>query len=122
MFILLATISTKRNSWGEECSSITARYKICITVKGLNPGESILVTDLQSFTLMMASAQVVETSINTNNSPCQDYTTNPDNHSNHTDRYKIVQFSVSCRILVAKENIFLKKTFNPIVWFKLDPM
>ena len=34
-------------------------------------------------TLMMASAQVVETSVNTNNSPSQDYTTNPDYHSNH---------------------------------------
>ena len=31
---------------------------------------------------MMASAQVVETSVNTNNSP-QDYTTNPDDYSNH---------------------------------------
>ena len=30
----------------------------------------------------MASAKVVETSVNTNNSP-QDYTTNPDGHSNH---------------------------------------
>ena len=40
-------------------------------------------TDLQSFTLMMASAQVVETSVNTNNSPSQDYTTNPDDHLNH---------------------------------------
>ena len=40
-------------------------------------------TDLQSFTLMMASAQVVETSVNTNNSLSQDYTTNPDDHSNH---------------------------------------
>ena len=39
--------------------------------------------NLQSFTLMMASAQVVETSVNTNNSPSQDYTTNPDDHSNH---------------------------------------
>ena len=29
----------------------------------------------------MASTQVVETSVNTNNSP-QDYTTNPDDHSN----------------------------------------
>ena len=37
----------------------------------------------QTFTLMMASAQVVETSVNTNNSPSQDYTTNPDDHSNH---------------------------------------
>ena len=36
-----------------------------------------------NFTLMMASAQVVETSVNTNNSPSQDYTTNPDDHSNH---------------------------------------
>ena len=25
----------------------------------------------------------VETSVNTNNSPSQDYTTNPDDHSNH---------------------------------------
>ena len=33
--------------------------------------------------LMMASAQVVETSVNTNNSPSQNYTTNPDDHSNH---------------------------------------
>ena len=33
---------------------------------------------------MMASAQVVETSVNTNNSPSQDYTTNPDDHSNHS--------------------------------------
>ena len=32
---------------------------------------------------MMASAQVVETSVNTNNSPSQDYTTNPDDHSKH---------------------------------------
>ena len=32
---------------------------------------------------MMASAQVVETSVNTNNSPSQDNTTNPDDHSNH---------------------------------------
>ena len=31
----------------------------------------------------MASAQVVKTSVNTNNSPSQDYTTNPDNHSHH---------------------------------------
>ena len=32
---------------------------------------------------MMASAQVVETSVNANNSPSQYYTTNPDDHSNH---------------------------------------
>ena len=36
-----------------------------------------------SVSLMMASAQVVKTSVNTNNSPSRDYTTNPDNHSNH---------------------------------------
>ena len=34
---------------------------------------------------MMASAQVVETSVNTNNSPSQDYTTNKDDHSNHNN-------------------------------------
>ena len=34
-------------------------------------------------TLMMASAQVVETSVNTNSSPSQDYTTKQDDHSNH---------------------------------------
>ena len=33
---------------------------------------------------MMASAQVVETSVNTNNSPSQDYTTNPDDHQTTT--------------------------------------
>ena len=33
--------------------------------------------------MMMASAQVVEMSVNTNNSSSQDYTTNPDDHSNH---------------------------------------
>ena len=31
----------------------------------------------------MASAQVVETSVNTNNSLSQDYTTNQNDHSNH---------------------------------------
>ena len=31
----------------------------------------------------MASAQVVEMSVNTNNSPSQDYTTNLDDHLNH---------------------------------------
>ena len=39
---------------------------------------------------MMASAQVVETSVNTNNSPSQDYTTNPDDHSNHKS-YEITE-------------------------------
>ena len=33
--------------------------------------------------LMMASAQVVKVSVNTNNSPPLDYTTNSDDHSNH---------------------------------------
>ena len=49
-------------------------------------------TDLQSSTLIMASAQVVETSVNTNNSPSQDYTTNLDDHSNHN----IVSMSNGC--------------------------
>ena len=42
-------------------------------------------------TLMMASAQVVETSVNTNNSPSQDYTTNPDDYSNHNTNQSINQ-------------------------------
>ena len=42
---------------------------------------------------MMASAQVVETSVNTNNSPSQDLTTNPDDHSNHnTEKILPAQF------------------------------
>ena len=55
----------------------------CKLVNQLSVAVYKLVTDLQSFTLMMASAQIVETSVNTNNSPSQGYTTNPDDHSNH---------------------------------------
>ena len=47
-----------------------------------------------AYTLMMASAQVVETSVNTNNSPSQDYTTNPDDHSNHNIAYSVVHAQV----------------------------
>ena len=54
-----------------------------------------LVTDLQSFTLMMA--QFVETSVNTNNSPSQDYTTNPDDHSNHN----IIAMDVQKNVMVS---------------------
>ena len=45
----------------------------------------------------MASAQVVETSVNTNNSPSQDYTTNPDDHSNHNIilMYRSSNFSIT---------------------------
>ena len=42
----------------------------------------------------MASAQVVETSVNTNNSPSQNYTTNPDDHSNHNN---LPSFTIICR-------------------------
>ena len=46
---------------------------------------------------MMASAQVVETSVNTNNSPSQDYTTSPDDHSNHNvDSPGFKPFTVIC--------------------------
>ena len=47
----------------------------------------------------MASAQVVETSVNTNNSPSQDYTTNLDDHSNHNALYNSSNNSCnsSCR-------------------------
>ena len=69
-------------------------------------------TDLQSFTLMMASAQVVETSVNTNNSPSQDYTTNPDNHSNHNKIYLIyfsdfLQEQESEEIEIIDDRVFL---------------
>ena len=47
----------------------------------LEPPSCILLSG--SHHQMMASAQVVETLVNTNNSPSQDYTTNPDDHSNH---------------------------------------
>ena len=48
-------------------------------------------------TLMMASAQVVETSVNTNNSSSQDYTTNPDDHSNHNiDSPGFKPFTIIC--------------------------
>ena len=43
--------------------------------------------------MMMASARVVETSVNTNNSP-QDYTTNLDDHSNHIDSPGFKPFTV----------------------------
>ena len=47
--------------------------------------------------MMMASSQVVETSVNTNNSPSQDYTTNPDDHSNHNiDSPGFKPFTVKC--------------------------
>ena len=45
----------------------------------------------------MASAQVVETSVNTNNSPSQDYTTNPDDHSNHNTPSGIVVVTFLCK-------------------------
>ena len=46
--------------------------------------------------MMMASAQVVETSVNTNNSPSQDYATNPDDHSNHN------KFAMLNKVIIPK--------------------
>ena len=54
---------------------------------------------------MMASAQVVETSVNTNNSPSQDYTTNLDDHSNHN--YCNVNDNVISHCHQQLENILL---------------
>ena len=45
--------------------------------------------DLTESHQMMTSAQVVEMSVNTNNSPSQGYATNPDDHSNH-NMYEIL--------------------------------
>ena len=53
----------------------------------------------------MASAQVVETSVNTNNSPSQDYTTNLDDHSNHNiDSLGFKPFTVINWCLEARNN------------------
>ena len=61
----------------------------------------------------MASAQAVETSVNTNNSPSQDYTTNPDDHSNHnTDSPGFKPFTV-------KSKYFLKLYISFIICFNL---
>ena len=75
---------------------------------------------------MMASAQVVETSVNTNNSPSQDYTTNLDDHSNHNTEIMlctqhivpVIQVEFPPRhyqmtsLLTSKEN--LKKSFQNV--------
>ena len=64
---------------------------------------------------MMASAQVVETSVNTNNTPSQDYTTNPDDHSNHNiDSPGFKPFTV---IYKSKSKMLcydFKVAFNPL--------
>ena len=56
---------------------------------------------------MMASAQVVETSVNTNNSPFQDYTTNPDDHSNHNMNSKVSAIHQYHLKLAAGFSVFL---------------
>ena len=45
----------------------------------------------------MASAQVVETSVNTNNNPSHDYTTNPDDHSSHNNS---ILLKSACQLLL----------------------
>ena len=56
---------------------------------------------------MMTSAQVVETSVNTNNSPSENYTTNPDDHSNHnSDESLLIFLPVNLTI----ENVFILET------------
>ena len=63
----------------------------------------------------MASAQVVETSVNTNNSPSQDYTTNPDDHSNHNiDSPGFKPFPV---MLIHKCRCLKVCTYNAILKF-----
>ena len=62
---------------------------------------------------MMASAQVVETSVNTNNSPSQDYTTNPDDHLNHNNDGKVEWDTTRCILLVAYRRIC---NDNPGLW------
>ena len=66
----------------------------------------------------MASSQVVETSINTNNSPSQDYTTNPDDHSNHNiDSPGFKPFTV---IVEPETTVQDNSTHGTVsLWFKL---
>ena len=55
----------------------------------------------------MASTQAVETSVNTNNSPSQDYTTNPDDHSNHNiDLPGFKPFTVISNFVIARKAWF----------------
>ena len=78
LFVIANTaLPTKTLTDFDKYVTIDRFYKANATLPTKTP------TDLQSFTLMMASAQVVETSVNTNSSPSQDYTTKPDDHSNH---------------------------------------
>ena len=61
-------------------------------------------------TLMMASTRVVETSVNTNNSPSQDYTTNPDDHSKHNiDSLGFKPFTVirTCNAVLVRGDFLL---------------
>ena len=61
----------------------------------------------------MASAQVVETSVNTNNSPSQDYTTNPDDHLNHNNDGNVEWDTTRCILSVAYRRIC---NDNPRLW------
>ena len=56
--------------------------------------------------MMMASTQVVETSVNTNNSPSQDYTTNPDDHSSHNKIMFVIQLRPETENRVWKSSNF----------------
>ena len=62
----------------------------------------------------MASAQVVETSVNTNNSSSQDYTTNPDDHSNHNMVDLSSQFRINGEIGRLPELCEISKTNLPV--------
>ena len=74
----------------------------------------------------MASTQVFKTSVNTNNSPSQDYTTNlnPDDHSNHNNIniifvvYHITILSFLCERLsvLRPERLSLISASNMISW------
>ena len=55
----------------------------------------------------MASAQVVETSVNTNNSPSQDYTTNRDDHSNHNKASRVKQLHIA-KLIYLLNNLLSK--------------
>ena len=66
---------------------------------------------------MMASAQVVETSVNTNNSPSQDYSTNPEDHSNHNidspgfKPFTVIELHVLSRLTLGN-GIYMYHTYS----------
>ena len=80
------------------CSAVLRRTVVGVDWRFNNLSDAII--------RVMAFAQVVETSVNTNNSPSQDYTTNPDDHSDHNiDSPGFKPFTVIYHSLMLKSSV-----------------